>query len=185
MVTSRVRLRHAIDSGEDLQTIGRELDDLEDITSELQTEVMDIRLVPLETVVSRLPRVVRDIARDQDKQVSFELTGEDVELDRSIIDRIGDPLIHLVRNAVDHGIETPEVREEAGKPAEGTVELRADRARGRVTIEIEDDGAGSIQQGSPRPPSMKGSLLKTRPRSCPMTRPTTSCSIPGCPPPRR
>ncbi len=142
LVTSRVRLRHAIESGADLMTIDRELDDLDDITSDLQETVMEIRLVPLQTVVSRLPRVVRDIAREQDKDVALEMSGEDVELDRSILDRIGDPLIHLVRNAVDHGIEPPEEREAAGKPREGTVELRADRARDRVTIEIEDDGSG-------------------------------------------
>ncbi|MFC4249344.1 Hpt domain-containing protein [Natribaculum luteum] len=142
LVTSRVRLRHAIESGADLMTIDRELDDLDDITSDLQETVMEIRLVPLQTVVSRLPRVVRDIAREQDKDVALEMSGEDVELDRSILDRIGDPLIHLVRNAVDHGIEPPEEREAAGKPREGTVELRADRARDRVTIEIEDDGNG-------------------------------------------
>ena len=142
LVTSRVRLRHAIETGADLKTIDRELDGLEDLTSELQETVMDVRLVPLETVINRLPRVVRDIAREQEKDVTFELTGEDVELDRSILDAIGDPLIHMVRNAVDHGIEPPADREAAGKSREGTVEMRADRSRDRVTIEIEDDGAG-------------------------------------------
>ncbi|WP_276253773.1 Hpt domain-containing protein [Halomontanus rarus] len=142
LVTSRVRLRHAIESGEDLQTIDRELDDLEDLTAELQETVMDVRLVPLQTVANRLPRVVRDIARDQDKEVVFERTGDDVELDRSILDRIGDPLTHLVRNAVDHGIEPPAEREAAGKPREGTIELRTTQSRDRVTIEIEDDGSG-------------------------------------------
>ncbi|WP_207588602.1 Hpt domain-containing protein [Halomontanus rarus] len=142
LVTSRVRLRHAIESGEDLQTIDRELDDLEDLTAELQETVMDVRLVPLQTVANRLPRVVRDIARDQDKEVVFERTGDDVELDRSILDQIGDPLTHLVRNAVDHGIEPPAEREAAGKPREGTIELRTTQSRDRVTIEIEDDGSG-------------------------------------------
>ncbi|WP_255191897.1 ATP-binding protein [Natronobeatus ordinarius] len=142
LVTSRVRLRHAIETGADLMTIDRELDGLADLTTELQETVMDVRLVPLETAVNRLPRVVRDIAREQNKEVVLELEGEEVELDRSILDEIGDPLIHMVRNAVDHGIEPPDEREAAGKPREGTVELRADRSRDRVTIEIEDDGAG-------------------------------------------
>ncbi|SDD37083.1 chemotaxis protein CheA [Natrinema hispanicum] len=142
LVTSRVRLRHAAEVDEDEAAIQTELDALSDLTSDLQETVMDIRLVPLETVTNRLPRVVRDIARDQDKQVAFEMSGEDVELDRSILDRIGDPLIHLVRNAVDHGIESPDVREAAGKPLEGTVEVTAERERDRVTITVTDDGSG-------------------------------------------
>ncbi|MFC7214610.1 Hpt domain-containing protein [Saliphagus sp. GCM10025334] len=142
LVTARVRLRHTIEQDDDPKTIRRELDDLDDITAELQETVMDVRLVPLETVANRLPRTVRDIARDQEKAVAFETEGESVELDRSILDRIGDPLIHLVRNAVDHGIEAPSVREEAGKPREGTVRLTAERARDRVQIRIHDDGRG-------------------------------------------
>ncbi|RZV08085.1 two-component system chemotaxis sensor kinase CheA [Natrinema hispanicum] len=142
LVTSRVRLRHAAEVDEDEAAIQTELDALSDLTTDLQETVMDIRLVPLETVTNRLPRVVRDIARDQDKQVAFEMIGEDVELDRGILDRIGDPLIHLVRNAVDHGIESPDVREAAGKPPEGTVEVHAERERDRVTITVEDDGGG-------------------------------------------
>ncbi|MXV64004.1 chemotaxis protein CheA [Natronorubrum sp. JWXQ-INN-674] len=142
LVTSRVRLRHAVTEGEEPTALENEIDDLEDLTTELQETVMDVRLVPLQTVTNRLPRVVRDIAREQEKTVSFEMTGEDVELDRSILDRIGDPLIHLVRNAVDHGIEPPEERERAEKPPEGTVEVHATRSRDRVTITVEDDGAG-------------------------------------------
>ncbi|MDQ2051383.1 Hpt domain-containing protein [Natronolimnohabitans sp. A-GB9] len=144
LVTSRVRLRHAVTEtdGAETDALETELDDLGELTSELQETVMDIRLVPLETVTNRLPRIVRDIAREQDKAVAFEMIGEDVELDRSILDRIGDPLIHLVRNAVDHGIEPPETREKADKPREGTVEFRAERERDRVTITVEDDGSG-------------------------------------------
>ncbi|WP_254767328.1 Hpt domain-containing protein [Salinilacihabitans rarus] len=142
LVTSRVRLRYAVDSGADYGTLDDELDQLEDITTDLQEAVMDVRLVPLGSVTNRLPRVVRDIARDQGKDVEFDLRGEDVELDRGILDRIGDPLIHLVRNAVDHGIEAPEEREAADKPATGSVAVRAARERGRVTIDVEDDGRG-------------------------------------------
>jgi len=142
LVTSRARLRRALIENEPREVLDDELDDLEDVTSELQDTVMDVRLVPLRTAVNKLPRIVRDVAREEDKQVDLEMVGEDVELDRSILDEIGDPLVHLVRNAVDHGIETPEVREAAGKPAEGSVELRATRERDRVTITVEDDGAG-------------------------------------------
>ena len=142
LVTSRVRLRTAVDAREDFETLERELDDLEDITAELQETVMDVRLVPLQTVTNRLPRVVRDLAREQGKRITFDQENEHVELDRSILDRIGDPLIHLVRNAVDHGIEDPETREDAGKPPEGSITLSAERSRDRVTIEISDDGSG-------------------------------------------
>ncbi|QFU82980.1 ATP-binding protein [Natronorubrum aibiense] len=142
LVTTRVRLRDAVTDGGDTAALEAELDDLSDLTTELQETVMDVRLVPLETVTNRLPRVVRDIAREQDKAVEFEITGEDVELDRSILDRIGDPLTHLIRNAVDHGIELPEEREAAGKPETGTVEVHAERSRDSVTITVEDDGSG-------------------------------------------
>ncbi|ELZ13607.1 chemotaxis protein CheA [Halovivax asiaticus JCM 14624] len=142
LVTSRVRLRSAIDSREPYETLERELDDLEDFTTELQETVMDVRLVPLQTVTNRLPRVVRDLAREQDKQVTFDQSNADVELDRGVLDRIGDPLIHLVRNAVDHGIESVESRKAAGKDPEGTIQLSANRTQNRVTIDIADDGSG-------------------------------------------
>ncbi|WP_408959148.1 ATP-binding protein [Natrinema sp. 74] len=142
LVTSRVRLRHAAEADGDNGALETELNSLSELTTDLQETVMDIRLVPLQTVTSRLPRVVRDIARNQDKEVTFEMNGENVELDRGILDRIGDPLIHLVRNAVDHGIEPPQARKAADKPREGTVEVHADRERDRVTITVEDDGSG-------------------------------------------
>jgi two-component system chemotaxis sensor kinase CheA len=141
LVTSRIRLRGAVESG-DLDAAQQELDALETATGDLQNTVMDARLVPLSTVASTLPRVVRDTARECGKEVSLETDGEDVEMDRDVLEAIGDPLIHIVRNAVDHGIEPPEVRESAGKPREGTVELRAWRSRDRVTVEVSDDGAG-------------------------------------------
>jgi two-component system chemotaxis sensor kinase CheA len=142
LVTTRARLRRAVESGESLAAIDQEIDDLEDLVGELQDTVMDVRLMPLSTVANRLPRTVRDIARDQDKRVSFEMEGGDVEIDRSILDDIDDPLMHLVRNAVDHGIEPPEERETADKDPEGTVVLRARRQRDQVVIEVEDDGRG-------------------------------------------
>ncbi|MCU4752736.1 ATP-binding protein [Halobacteria archaeon AArc-curdl1] len=158
LVTSRVRLRHTIEQGDDLEAIDRELDDLEDLTSDLQETVMDVRLVPLETVTNRLPRTVRDIARDQGKDVGFRIQGEDVELDRTVLDRMGDPLIHLVRNAVDHGIEGPDHREAVDKPREGTVEVYAERARDQVTIRVEDDGRG-IDPEKLRAAALKADIL--------------------------
>lgn len=142
LVSTRARLRRAVEAEEPRRVIDDEVDELDVLTSELQDTVMDVRLVPLQNVVNKLPRLVRDISRDQDKQVTLDMEGEDVEVDRSILDEIGDPLMHLVRNAIDHGIESPEEREEAGKDPSGTIELRAHRERDTVVIEVEDDGHG-------------------------------------------
>jgi two-component system chemotaxis sensor kinase CheA len=142
LVTNRVRLRRSVDEDADAATLDDDLDELEDITGELQDTVMDIRLVPLKMTANQLPRVVRDVSRDQGKQVEFEMEGEDVEMDRTILDAISDPLVHLVRNAVDHGIEPAEEREGLEKSDTGTVRLEARRARDRVVVEVSDDGHG-------------------------------------------
>lgn len=112
------------------------------ITTELQEGVMKTRMQPIGTVWSKLPRVVRDLAVSLGKQIRLEMEGEDTELDRTIVEAIADPLVHLIRNACDHGIELPEVRERAGKPAQGTLRMRAYHEGGQVNIEIGDDGAG-------------------------------------------
>ncbi|WP_049925975.1 chemotaxis protein CheA [Halopiger goleimassiliensis] len=142
LVTTRVRLRHAVETDLDRAELEDEVDELDELVTELQGTVMDVRLVPLDSVTSRLPRVVRDVARDQGKQVDLELSGTDVEIDRTILDRLRDPLIHLIRNAVDHGIEAPEERAEAEKPETGQLEVRATRNRDLVTITVSDDGRG-------------------------------------------
>ncbi len=140
LVTSRIRLRKTIEeAGIDA---GQDLDELDKTTASLQDTVMDMRLVPMNKVVGQFPRVVRDLSRDQGKDVSLELSGTDVELDRTILDRLRDPLIHILRNAVDHGIEPPEERATLGKPETGTVELAAHRERDRVVVEVRDDGRG-------------------------------------------
>lgn len=128
----------------DAPTGGREaaLDDLTDVARRIQRTVMDIRLMPLRTATAGLQRVVRDVARETETEARFTASGEDVKLDRSIISRIGDPIVHMVRNAVDHGIESPAERRAAGKPETGTVELRAQRTGENVVIEVADDGAG-------------------------------------------
>ncbi|KAB1197172.1 MULTISPECIES: ATP-binding protein [Haloferax] len=128
------------------QSDGEDLDDhlsvMDSVTGELRRAVMTLRLMPLSTAIDGLPRVVRDIARKQGKDVAYEVSDEGVNLDRSIVEKLGDPLVHLVRNAVDHGIEPPDERERQGKPREGSIELRAWRDRERVVIEVEDDGRG-------------------------------------------
>lgn len=112
------------------------------VTSELQEGVMKTRMQPIKTIWGKLPRVVRDLAAACGKQVRLEQEGEDTELDKAIIEAIKDPLTHIVRNAVDHGIEAPEVRLARGKPAVGTLRLRAYHEGGQINIEISDDGAG-------------------------------------------
>jgi two-component system chemotaxis sensor kinase CheA len=112
------------------------------ITTELQESVMKTRMQPIGNVWTKFPRVVRDLAAQLGKQVRIEMEGKETELDKTIIESIKDPLTHLVRNSVDHGIESPEVRLAAGKAAEGCLTLRAYHEGGQVNIEINDDGAG-------------------------------------------
>ncbi|MBN4056331.1 chemotaxis protein CheW, partial [Rhodothermus sp. AH-315-K08] len=112
------------------------------ITTDLQESVMKTRMQPIGNVWSKFPRVVRDLAISCEKKASVVMDGADTELDKTIIEAIKDPLTHLVRNAIDHGLETPEVRVAAGKPAEGKLRLYAYHEGGRVNIEISDDGAG-------------------------------------------
>ncbi|MBF0226706.1 MAG: chemotaxis protein CheW [Desulfobacterales bacterium] len=112
------------------------------VTSELQEAIMRTRMQPIGNVFNKFPRVVRDLARDLGKQVNIVIEGKEVELDKTIIEAISDPLTHLVRNSVDHGIETPDVRERIKKSPIGTVKLKAFHEAGQVNIEIEDDGKG-------------------------------------------
>ena len=116
------------------------------ITGDLQNIILNMRMVPVETVFNRFPRMVRQLERDLNKKINLEVIGAETELDRTVIDEIGDPLVHLIRNSLDHGIESPEIRLANGKPEEGTVVLRAYHSGNHVFIEIEDDGAGINRQ---------------------------------------
>jgi two-component system, chemotaxis family, sensor kinase CheA len=120
---------------ETLNMVGRSVSDLQNL-------MMNIRMIPLSHIFNRFPRTVRDLAHKEEKEVEFTIEGGDTELDRSIMDGLNDPLLHLIRNAVDHGIEKPEIRIKAGKPGKGTLNLIASRDRDNVVIVIEDDGAG-------------------------------------------
>ncbi len=146
LVTSRIKLRRAVET-EDLDSAGETLNELDKITANLQNTVMDMRLIPLKKVVGKFPRLVRDLARELDKDIDFEIEGEDIELDRTILTEISDPLMHILRNSVDHGIESPAEREAAGKEPTGHITLRASRERDHVIIEVEDDGAGLDVEG--------------------------------------
>lgn len=119
------------------------LDVLERISGDLQQGVMQTRMVPVGNIFNRFPRMVRDLALDLGKDVNLEMGGLDIELDRTVLDEIGDPIVHLLRNSIDHGIETPEERVAAGKHAKGTVRLHAERDREQIRITVEDDGRGA------------------------------------------
>ncbi|MCA1294204.1 chemotaxis protein CheA [Paenibacillus sp. alder61] len=112
------------------------------VGSDLQNIVLKLRMVPIDTVFNRFPRMVRDLAKSLDKKIDLIITGAETELDRTVIDEIGDPLVHLLRNAVDHGVEPTAERIASGKPETGTVNLRAFHSGNHVFIEIEDDGHG-------------------------------------------
>lgn len=112
------------------------------VTSELQMQVLKMRMIPVEKVFKKFPRIVRSMSRDLGKEVDLQIVGEETELDRSVVDEIGDPLIHLIRNAMDHGLETPEVRLAAGKSRCGTLILAAVHEGNQIIISIKDDGNG-------------------------------------------
>jgi two-component system chemotaxis sensor kinase CheA len=111
-------------------------------TRELQESVMGIRMLPIASVFNRFPRMVRDISQKLGKQVKLELVGEQTELDKTVLEKIGDPMVHLVRNAIDHGLETPDKRRAAGKGDTGTLTLKASHRGGNIVVEVSDDGAG-------------------------------------------
>jgi len=118
------------------------LSDYQKLTRELQEEVLEIRMIPLDHITNMYPRMIRDLSRAQNKKIEFIIKGKEIKLDRAIMEEIGDPLVHLLRNAVDHGIETPEKRTEAGKDETGNIMITASRQQNYVLIRIEDDGRG-------------------------------------------
>jgi len=115
---------------------------MENITGEIQEIVMKLRLVPIDQVFNRFPRLVRDISKSLNKEVNLVIKGKEIEIDRAVIDEIGDPLVHLIRNSLDHGLETPEERIKNDKPAKGTIELSAASEGDNIVIRISDDGKG-------------------------------------------
>jgi two-component system, chemotaxis family, sensor kinase CheA len=126
----------------DIEQIFETIIHLGRITDQLQEEVMSIRMLPIGSVLSRFPRLVHDMSRKVGKLVNVVIHGEETEMDRSLIDEINDPLIHLIRNSVDHGLELPEERLAAGKPERGTITLTARHEQGRIILTVEDDGRG-------------------------------------------
>ena len=124
------------------QTFHEQIEYLERITTSLHESVMKVRMVPIESVVNKFPRMIRDLSRKLNKSMELYMSGEDTELDRTVVDQIGDPLQHLLRNSADHGLESAEVRKERGKPEKGAIYLNAFQEGNNVIIEVSDDGNG-------------------------------------------
>jgi two-component system chemotaxis sensor kinase CheA len=147
-----------------LDTLLTELEEASDkvdyTTTELQSAIMQTRMVEVGQVFGKFPRVVRDLAREFDKKIDLTVEGEDTELDKSLVEEIGDPLLHLVRNAADHGIESPEERKEKGKDPRGEIHLSASHAGNHIIIEIADDGAGLDPDALKRKAIEKGVLAE-------------------------
>ncbi|MDH5183365.1 MAG: chemotaxis protein CheA [Gammaproteobacteria bacterium] len=133
-----VNLEASVENDELSKAVGN----LDVVTADLQTSVMKTRMQPIKKVFGRFPRVVRDLARSLNKDVALEMVGEETDLDKNLVEALADPLVHLVRNAVDHGIEMPDVREAAGKPRHGTVVLAAEQEGDHILLSIQDDGGG-------------------------------------------
>lgn len=140
------------------QELGRASAHIGRVTSELQEEIMRARMLPVDNLFKKFPRMVRDSAQALNKEINFIIRGEDTELDRSVIEEIGDPLMHLLRNAVDHGIEPPMERLKAGKPSQGTVILEASHEENHIIIDVRDDGRG-IDPAKLRASAVKKGLL--------------------------
>jgi two-component system chemotaxis sensor kinase CheA len=141
LVLARNRLVALVASRPD-EDLAKAVGSLDVVTADLQAGVMRTRMQPIRKVFSRFPRVVRDLARSLGKDVVLDLSGEDTDLDKNLVEALADPLVHLVRNAVDHGVEPPEVRERAGKPRKATVRLAAQQEGDHILLSISDDGAG-------------------------------------------
>jgi len=117
-------------------------EEVERLTAELRDNAMGMRMLPIGTIFAKFKRLVRDLSTELGKEVNFTTSGEETELDKTVIDKLGDPLVHLIRNSIDHGIESPDARKAAGKPAEGTIRLTAEHSGAHVLISVSDDGAG-------------------------------------------
>lgn len=144
LLIDRVRLEQLANEAKN-QDLTDTVEHMSRVSSDLQNIVLKLRMVPVDTVFNRFPRMVRDLAKSLDKKIDLIITGAETELDRTVIDEIGDPLVHLIRNSVDHGVEAIADRLAAGKPETGTVHLRAFHSGNNVFIEIEDDGRGIIR----------------------------------------
>lgn len=147
-------------TGMELPSFDKAARQLHKINEELQDSVMALRMVPLEATFKKMNRIVRDMTKKLGKKAKLVLIGEDTEVDKNVTEHIGDPLMHIIRNSLDHGIELPEVRCDAGKDEQGIIALSAQNAGGEVIIRIEDDGAGMNRSKILKKAREKGFLTK-------------------------
>ncbi|WP_410508260.1 chemotaxis protein CheA [Methanosarcina hadiensis] len=141
LVINRTRIKELIAESKS-KDLDFALSEYQKLTRELQEEVLEIRMVPLDQITNMYPRMIRDLSKAQNKKIDFIIKGKEIKLDRTVMEEIGDPLVHLLRNAVDHGIETPEKRVEFGKEETGNITITASRQQNHILIKIEDDGRG-------------------------------------------
>ncbi|MDO8447119.1 MAG: chemotaxis protein CheA [Deltaproteobacteria bacterium] len=141
LIINKSRL-HQVSKGIPSKELKDGLNQLDRLVRDLQTQVMSVRMMQIESITERFPRVIRDLARKEGKEVDLDIEGQDIELDRSIIEGLGNPLIHLIRNCVDHGIELPDERRASGKPRTARISIKASREKDQVSIEVSDDGRG-------------------------------------------
>lgn len=159
LVISKIRFEQVANNKE-LKELLEPLSQLNHITDELQSEIMKVRLMPVKQIFERFPRMVRDLAKSLNKQVDLEMEGAEVELDRTVIEEMSEPLVHLLRNAIDHGIELPDVRVRDQKEPFGTIRLEAKRERSYVVISVSDDGSG-VDPDVIRQKAVKKGLVST------------------------
>ncbi|MBU4223033.1 MAG: chemotaxis protein CheA [Euryarchaeota archaeon] len=159
LVINKIRLMQ-LASENNFHILEETLESLDRLTNDIREEVMASRMVPLEQIFNRFPRMVRDLARKEDKEIEFIMTGSDIELDRAVLDDVGDPLVHILRNCIYHGIEPPEIRKQQGKNSMGTITLTARREKSYVIIEIEDDGKGMDPEKFREVMVKKGTMTK-------------------------
>ena len=143
------------------QKLMRDFSQLSRITTEIQKTAMSLRMVPIKQTLQKMIRLVRDLAKKSEKQADLQMSGEDTEIDRNMVDAIYDPLVHMIRNSIDHGIEMPDERAAKGKPATGTIWLRAYQKGGNIVIEIEDDGQGLNREKILKKAKEKGLIKNT------------------------
>ena len=157
----RSRLAERYPNDPDMEGFQEVENHLGQIVSELQEGMMKTRMLPIEQLFNRFPRMVRDIAQKAEKDVNFVIEGKETELDRNLIEEISDPIIHLLRNSLDHGIESPEEREMNGKPRQGTVIFRAAHEENHIVISISDDGKGIDTEKIKQSAIKKGQIYRS------------------------